>query len=444
MRKLILLATAVLLFALSASADVCREVGSFSSGTGAAASTVDVNFVTSTTCVPKVVILWTSADTSGSTADQSFAIGFGTSSSSRRSVWSGCLQSTDPSKCKNDIRNNLILSVYRGSTPTLSGSFDLTSFGTGTFRLTVGTQFVASITIFYLAIGGSDITTVDTATVVIPTATAPSDFSVGAGQWTGGVGFKPDFVLGVLCHNATSNSTSTDAACSLGFSDGTNAGFGAFVSVDGQNTSIAGNYLRAAASQLDFLAVVSTATSVTARVSMKTLDTNGFTMTNQETNANSYIIYALGIKGGQWHVGPYTAATTATTFDVTDGSFTPLGIGVINPRGTVQSTSDTAAAAARMGFGASDGTTSGAASTVGDDAVAANNAYFNNLSTSRVYQAIKVSDGTVLTDANFTSFLSNGWRGTVVTASSGNIFGTYFSFAANAASTTRRKRPVWF
>lgn len=92
--------------------------GSFLSGTGAATTTVSV---TGMAFQPSGVLLWSSASPGATgTDDMSMAFGVGISSSSRRAIWAGCIDNTDPSQCDNRVNNALVLMIYRGTTPRKS------------------------------------------------------------------------------------------------------------------------------------------------------------------------------------------------------------------------------------------------------------------------------------------------------------------------------------
>jgi hypothetical protein len=404
------------------------KTGSFSSGTGAIDSTVAV---TGVGFQPKVVLLWTSADTGASANDQSMSFGVGISPSSRRAISAYCNQSSDPSVCKSRNNNALALLVVQGSTPTIVGTFDFTSQDADGFTLKVGTQFSASITVFYLALGGTDITNVGLATVSQPATNI--DFSDTT------LGFKPDFLMIFSTIATSDNSNTGNAVMCIGFTDGTNASLTAINSSDGAATSATGTYIRAAASQLEIYSNGSTGTgSPTQRSSFKSFDTNGFTLTSVETTASATLIYALGIKGGRWHAGSYATVTPAGNFSATDMTFTPTGLFVVGPKGSAQSTSDTAAANAKLSLGAADGTTQGTAAAAGNNGVAANNNYWNALSTSQLYKNLAGTTGADQEMGTFVSFNSNGWTGNAATTSGIN-FGIYFGFAANAAGAADRR-----
>ncbi len=320
--------------------------GSFSSGTGAAASTVAV---TGVGFQPKIVFLWTSADTGASANDQSMSFGVGISSSDRRAAWAGCTQSVDPSLCKSRVNDSLAVIVLQGATPSVVGTFDFTSQDSDGFTLTVGTQFSASITIFYLALGGSDITNAATIKFTQPTSTG--NFSKT------GMGFKPDFLLLFGTSASATATTTANAMMSIGFTDGTNASLTGIYSGDNGANSATGMYIRAAASQLEMWGLVNSTTSVEERNSFVSFDSDGFTLNAVETTSRQNIIYAVGIKGARWHAGSYSTVSPTGNFSATDMCFTPTGLFVVGPKASAQSTSDTAATNAKLSFGATDGTT---------------------------------------------------------------------------------------
>lgn len=413
------------------------ETGNFQSGTGAAASTVTVTLNTS--FVPKVIWLSTSAQP-GITAgnNSSYAMGCGTSQDgstidAQRAVWNGCII-VDASVCKCRVHNALILMVYTGtSTFAIAGSFSLTSVSSGQFVLTVGTQFAADTTIFYTVWGGTDITNWKIGGMM-------GKASTGAFTETT-LGFRPDIAFFVSTA-ATANDTQTASATfNFGMTDGTNSALFSSYCADASASSLCGSYQRAAASQNEVLANQNGVASINVRNSFTSFGSSSpwITLNADETNGLQNLIIVLAMKGGRHHVGTYAAAATATTFDVTDGAWTPIGVLAVNPKDTAQSTSDTGTAPGRFGLGATDGTRSNAAAFVGADARAANDRYWNMQSTSLMSLQVVPTSVAAQESFNFTAFLSNGWRGTVVTAAAGQTFGQYYSVAANATSASDRR-----
>lgn len=408
------------------------KTGSFASGTGAATTTVsvaDVGFQ------PSVVLFWTSASTSGVADDLSFSFGVGISSSSRRSAWAGCLDNTDPSECDCRVRSDAVLMVYRGTTPTDSGTFDFTSMDAGGFTLTVSTQFAADITIFYTALGGTDITNV--------ALTTESKSGTGAFSRSD-LGFQPDFLLLFSTRATILNTNSISSAFNIGYTDGTNAALQSVNCDDASATSACGSYVRAAASQLEILALLTSSATVTNRYSFTSFDAGGFTLNKDEATTTD-LIFALSIKGGRWNVGGWVAPDTATTFTGASGlAFQPVGVFVTSPPngGAVQSVSDTGANQSRIGIGFFDGTTQGAAGSSGNTASTTNTAYANGLSATLGYYTAKATDGTALVSGTIDSLDAGGWSGTATVATATERFGTYWVVGANAAAGSDNRRVI--
>lgn len=441
MRKLILLA-ALLLFALPAQAGLSHKVGSFQSGTGAAASTVTV---TGTGFPFKAIIFWTSFQPGvTATNNASFSIGLVTSQNAstidnQRAAWVGCIQ-VDSSVCKSQNNAALAFHVFTGTaTFSIAGSFTVTTIGSDGFTITIGTQFAADTTIYYEAWGGSDITNV---------AIGAMTQRITTGSFTEtSIGFQPDFAMFVSTAAIANNTATAHAKLKIGVTDGTNSGLATAYCADAALASVCGTYMREAAAQNEILASMESNTSVNVRDSLTSVSGSSpyITLNCDEASGTptAALIYVLAIKGGRWHVGNYTAATTATTFDVTDGpAWTPVGIGVIDPRADVQFTSDLGKAGMNFGFGASDGTNTMNAAMAAEDAIANNLQYWNGQSTSKINLQLLRGTGAVGMAADFTYFASTGWRGTVTTANASQIRGIYYSFAANASTYTPRHKVV--
>ena len=435
MRRVIIFASLIFLLALPANAGLSHKVGSFQSGTGAATTTVtfDPGFV------PKAFRLWTSQQP-GITAGDNLSVSYGiatsqngTSFDNQRSMWAGCIK-VDPSVCKSRTNTALVIFVYTGTVSfAIAGSFSATSISGSVVTLTVGTQWAADTLINYEAWGGTDITAWGIATMTVPATASPTAFSDTS------LNFQPDFAEFVISNTTTNDTETANAKFGMGFSDGTNSALFAAACSDAAATSVCGSYMRGAASQAEVLANVNPAASVNIRISFTSFDATGLTLSCVERNASPFI-FVLAFKGARWHVGTYTAATTATTFDVTDGAWTPVGVVASAALLTAQSTSDTGAAIFRIGFGASDGTSQGTIGFTGADGRTANDRYWNMQSTSLLGLQVTTTSAVSAQDFSFTSFLANGWRGTTVTAAAGQVFGVYYSFAANAATVAPKHK----
>lgn len=320
---------------------VLTKVGTFLSGTGAAASTVAI---TGVGFQPKAIIFWASGKTSAGSEANSIAasIGFACTGIDNQGIAGSCMNSAATPTCDRSESQTKCI-VRLNSDGTDGGQASVTTFGTDGFTLTIGTQFAVSTYYNYLCIGGEDIEAVDCNNFTIPlTATTKGITSPG---------FKPDVVF-FISNSHTASGSTPDMKMSLGVSTRKNNQHGgiAISDLDGVATTDSANYQRDGESLVGFTAT----NALTIRGAVQSFDTNGFTINMTEVPGSACLFSYLAIKGGSWFLGNTTAPTDASTTKTISGfGFLPRALFFFATE-LGQSSSNTPVADAAMTIGAID------------------------------------------------------------------------------------------
>jgi hypothetical protein len=297
------------------------KVGAFNTTTDAATSTVSI---TGLGFQPTAVIFWWTKSTStGSDVVErshiSTGMGWAISNSARAAI---TMQSEDASSNSDTDRrhDDSQCVVIQLATGGVDGSLDFDQFTSDGFDLVVDDQFVASYRIHYLALGGSAITNTFSGTFTVPNASG--DIAVTA------PGFTPDVLICATARvGTTPPSGTTNAAISFGFAV---PSFVATVSAHSRhNVSTMNTHSYGASGLLLAPPGVGGAagTLVDWGLSVKSWDTNGFTLDKPNTTgAGDIIVHYLAIQGGDWAAGEaLTQTDTSTQITVSGLSFQPAG-----------------------------------------------------------------------------------------------------------------------
>ena len=322
-----------------------------------------------------------------------------------------------------------MLVVQRGNPAVMVVELDIVSFDANGFTVDPIIASAADIAVNYFAVGGSQITA-ETVSLIQPAAKRDLESTA--------LTFQPDFLLAVLSHSPTLDSLAGAYKFNIGFTDGVNAAlYGSFAG-ENEATSATQTYVRAAAAQKDIVAA-QVVGGVSQRDSFLGFLTKGFNLTVTEYSGTLPYVFFLAIRGGRWRVGPFTAPATTGNFDVTGSdAWTPQGLFAVLGRGTAQSTVDTPdTTGTQFSIGSAISSTSRvSAGAAGNTADAANASYANTSSATRLWSVMDGDGSTLLTDGDFVSFLTGGWRANVVSASATHRFGIYFTVAPNAPLTS--------
>ena len=329
---------------------ILAKVGSFNTGTGAAASTVAVTGVGFT---PKALILWwTKSTTTGSTDETvagsiNFGIGFVADTTHRNCT---TYQSEDASATTDS--DTMFWSDAAVGVMTITGAvdglLDLQSYDADGFTMVVDDQFTASYHISYLALGGTDITNVFAGTQATPAATGNAAVT--------GVGFAPSVLFNWTGRGETTGTRADNAAIGFGCAVSTSQrGTTAIHSVNGVEP-----YAKSYGYGSETLSLGSTggagSTNMLIRGDLVSFNADGFTINWINTAAPRSHGY-LAIKGGNWAVGSLTTRTDGADIAVTGLGFTPA-FGLFSSVGVAQSTVDVATGNAMLSVGAFDSVSS--------------------------------------------------------------------------------------
>ena len=226
---------------------------------------------------PKVARFWTTypGDSARGTNDFSVSYGLAISSTERRAVWCGSQNALDPSQADSRSRDDRCLMIYNGSTPTLICDADFVSFDGTNITLNILKAPTSDTVVFFLVLGGTDLTNYALVTFTQPAATG--DFDVTT------VGFQGDF-LELFSTNATVlNSNTAHASFNIGFTNGTDAALYSITSEDGSAAADTRSYVRSAAAQLELWARNSEASDACIqRDSFVQWLSNGFRLAEEE------------------------------------------------------------------------------------------------------------------------------------------------------------------
>ena len=326
--------------------------GKFTSRT--TAGTQEINI--SPSFEPKIVLFYTgkqAADGVSATAWQQ--IGVATSSTVFRNIGAVEVDAQDTTDSLKWSQTNAAVSIINTSATTLFAA-DLVSMDADGFTIEVIVALNPGIDIYYLALGGTDLTN-----VAVGNATSPT--SIGDSSTTG-VGFQPDalILLGSTVSTGTTGTTASATMC-VGMATSGGQGVSAVRSRDAQATSTTYSYQRTD----KCFAIINTASAdLLLQASYVSMDADGYTLNWDTVQATGRYYYYIALKGGSYDVGAITSQTGTGNFSDTSLAFTPsAGIFLSNCKGATT----TVDAGWQMSLGAATSTSArGVISTFSEDA----------------------------------------------------------------------------
>jgi hypothetical protein len=259
------------------------------------------------------------------------------------------------SVCTTGYRNDCVAMTLT-STPAMDGALDLSAIADDGFTCIVDDQAPVSITVFWEAWGGSDLTQAAIGEIAEPAATGTQDIVAG---------FNPDVVLfaGVQGTAAANTATRNDAALMVGAASGPGTAQN-IVCVsnedDASGTSDTDGYCVTG----ECLAQIAVAGgNPNARAQLTAWLDTGFRLNwiARATTNRRYMFLAM--QGGRWAVGAYTIAgnsggATTTVLTAPNGvPFRPVGISFMG-RMAVEQAAGTSATQGRLGLGSATSTSS--------------------------------------------------------------------------------------
>lgn len=332
-----------------------RAVGSFSSGTGVATTTIGVTTTDpdSGTFQPKAIVFWWSgrADTSDAigAANPRRGFGFATSTTARRAVGTFSLDgaaNADVGTYQTDVA-----AVATTTATAVEGLLDISSFDATGFTMIVDDQFAADLRVHYLALGGTDITKVEIGTFQEPVGTGDQTISLADAT------LVPSFLmlLSALDGDAPPVHELTASRIGFGMASGpANMGCYSGWSQDGAANMVTSSYCN----DIEIMAQAAPASdTITGIATLTSFNAGNFILNWSQRAATRYIFY-LVIEGGRHSVGSLLTQTDTTTDIVETG----LGIGMPKSimfvgHGKAESTTDTPQAHDSLSVGAAQSTT---------------------------------------------------------------------------------------
>lgn len=318
-------------------------VDSFNIGTGAAASTV---VRTGYGFQPKACLYWWSGRTE-STA--TFArktllpgLGMAVASTSRAAITGMTQDAVGTMVCANRHSTAACIECLT-TAKAVEGSADLQSFDANGQTLVITDQFVTSLRVHCLAIGGSDLTNVELVQFQIPGSGLMGAQDVA-------VSFQPTaliFMTAIL-PAAPPTIDTTGLFLSLGLATSSTAQASvACMDENALGTSNNSCYGRSG----ECLDALWGADTVAQRAVFVTFLSTGFQITWPENATGAGYCWALALRGGSAAVGNFVTATSATTIVETGLGFAPTGVFFLSAA-QPESTVDTVASNCSLAIGA--------------------------------------------------------------------------------------------
>lgn len=337
------------------------KVGSLSTTTGAVGATVVVSGLG---FQPKALIFWwngrtDTVDAAGSDSHQ-LGVGFATGTTDRRIAASESFDGQTTTQADRSNRDDAcIATINNAAAQSWDGRMDVQSIDADGFTLVIDEVFSKSLRVHFLAVGGDDISNVETGRITEAAAAGNQTVTLAGA-------FQPDVVLFTGGHATTEASIRGDSSWFVGFATRSPSTVQAVLlegSDDGLTTTDCQSYCRADECIAMFASGMAT---IDGRAAVNQWNSDGFQLNWIERAALRFVEF-LAIKGGQWLVGDLLTQTDTVTDIVESGfGFQPAGALFISAC-RAASTADAFTAHAEASIGAFDSTTSRAAFGVGDE-----------------------------------------------------------------------------
>jgi hypothetical protein len=294
---------------------------------------------------PKIVTLWTSANTTIGN-DQKNTLGWATSAACQRCIgWSsaGGVPTTNASRIDDDV--NIFRQIAEGGGDQTTGS--LKTMDADGFTITFTLSSSGDYPIFYTCLGGDDIQDFQIGTFNTPTTTGNQDIISPQ--------FAPDMVFLMTTGAGPTTGQFSGTGSRMGFGAAASNARRATISTasrDGLATSDTARKDRADRA-LHLLQVEGNTTSVVLEADMTQRLWNGFRLNYTVVPSTSIPVFYLAIQGGAWDVGTFSSATSTGNQTIAT-SFQPK---LVMLSSTQTTTNNTIATHAAFDFGAATSTT---------------------------------------------------------------------------------------
>ncbi len=411
-----------------------QAVGSFNIGTGAAGTTVTITPGFET----KALILWWNGSTSSTDAAGSGTnmrgMGFATSSSSFRSWTQLDTDNVGTSDVQRAWRNDACIVEITTTASTFAGWADVQSISSTQVVFEILDAFVTDMRIFYLALGGSDITAAECGDFVAA-GTAPVNQTVNTS--TQG---KLLFLGG--CREVAANTWTSTSGASAFFGVATDSSHEYVWSAKSRQGSSTGDATAYCYNGecIAFNTDTSSSTVMFDRAEFVSFNaTPSFTINWIERTLASNICY-LQLSGTfQVALGDILTLNTTGTITETGLAFQPTAL-LLTSANRAQSTQDVSSADDKLSLGAATG--SGNQLVMNSGARNANTTMFTQIGVEydAIYDNIDTATDGIVGKADFTGFTSDGFTLNMSDADPVASFAWYVAFAS-AANTFRAQPP---
>lgn len=318
-------------------------VGSFTKTTSAATVSQVVSHSLGQT--PRAILLWTNGKTNESIGT-GFLFGLGMSDGTTSKALAASSTDGVGTSLANRRMASKVLTIVDGAGTTLAEA-DLASWSSSSFTLSWTTNDSTAYVVHYLLISGPHVSAkVLGWTMAVATGS----------QSITGVGFQPDLILMAhvgAAHTASLPSTSANTGVSISMANaaGESAATCSF-SQSASGTTSTHRYQRAGK------ALIAATNVLTKEATLTSMDSDGFTLNYSTANASAGQMITLALAGVRSAIGSFTKPTgAAPATDVHSGlDFQPRAVLFASAQNTTNATFDSHT---RLGFGATDRTTSG-------------------------------------------------------------------------------------
>lgn len=255
-------------------------------------------------------------------------------------------------QCQTAFFQGAAMRAQGGTTAGITARLDISSFDADGFTfktvVTPATGGPQTITIFWEAWGGEDITRVSVNAIAEPAATGNVDYVVT------GAAFTPDVVMFAGCQSTgVINTTArSDSGFCVGFASSGAAADNVVVlgnNDDGSASADTDGYCKTG----ECLAMITTAGgNPNARAQLTQFNADGFRLNWIARGVTDRRYISMSIKGGRWQAGSYTinGSSGGATATVSGLTFTPIGMCLIG-RMTTEQAAGTSTIQDRIGLG---------------------------------------------------------------------------------------------
>ncbi len=262
---------------------------------------------------PEIVLLFGSMNTAdGVVVDFNLVIGAATSSTARGHV---SINDEDGQGTSDSSRTIFTNSCLRMLAPGSASSYlviaDFVSMNADGFTINISTAPGSAYRIGYLALAGSDLTSVKVGSFTTPVSTGNNA--------TTGVGFQPDAVL--LFSNGDVLETDTNSVA-FGFGFAVSASERAWTSLATPRSKVTTETYRRQGTDGCIAYLDHDGSSLEVHADFVSFDADGFTLNFDTTTSGDGVIY-VALKGGQYAVGDLLTRTSTGNFSETGIGFQP-------------------------------------------------------------------------------------------------------------------------